>query len=1159
MKKSLLLIGSVLMSMASFAQSFTAEWPKPDAPEFRSFAVEDTIYLWNVGAGGFYTNYRGDAPSYPAPYYGTRASVCDTVGAKVIFTRTNPAGTDETGNFETASENTYLLVSYVSKFSEFRCTFTDGWSGTWTDNNANANRYFKFSASGNYIKIEPDVELCQYTNSAEGQYFGIRANDADKIVYLYDIDTEGAISAEETFYDEWAAVSPEAYEKYYAFVTSEEGQTMMACYAAAQTLKARILEAQSKGISAANLADEYAVYNNLNSTVEELNAAAAAAYDKGRWVEIAEYFEGITPGEKNDVSGVFVNNDFSAGNANGWDITYTGNSTEATNIGYQGATYTNGEVTISGFIEAWKDANSPNYLGDGSVTQTIPGLPAGKYMLAVDVIANNQGRIQDTSNPDGLPDDVQLFAKASLDGKEYFTPMATKNGAPEHFEFTFVHTGGSMTLGLRVIGSADAKMPANWIAMDNLQLFYYGEVTEDPDKIILDAAIEKAEEAYPVDDLDNIIAYKADKDAYAAVINEAKAATADYESYTTKVSEALATLKTSIAAYEKLIALVDDEGEWQNKVALFGELGMEGNELVGAWCDFVQGTTSEGYPEITPDVALEEMNLPTADIDAYIETVDKKFQEAFAAAMEPGMDVSALLKNASFKEGFTGWTYKAGTFGGLKDYPCVEVFDNVVEVSQTITGIPDGVYSLTCQAFWRPGAHGSYDGSEQSNVNLFMNNYQTPVQNIASDVMPEEDAVDYENCFLSGGNPTEDFYSTGGTTNKDLLFDNGEVTGYVPDGMSGASYAFRAGRYEQTAKGLIEGGTMTIGLTSNGEKVHWVLWSAFKLTYIGEDVDAVIGMLQAKIDDLNAYLEVNANDMTGFAVNEASGVLEDAEAAIESEDIETLKASMEKVTAALAAAQENVAAVAAYSEATENFATAAESYYEGATSAAQAAWDAMNDEIDGYDITDYSTEEVKELTENINAVIGALRVPDYTGASKENPVDMTRVIVNNGFEEGNLNGWTNSGTIDGQAQNNTSFDNKQGTYYAEKWHVNGTVDINQSLAYLPAGAYELKAYVYSSASDCYLYVNDTETNVTTSQLYTISFKLSEPTNVAKIGVKWSDAGSQWTCLDEFTLTYFGKAVITVDDITKLIERYLNGEEGVNIQTVTELIDEYLNQ
>ena len=130
--------------------------------------------------------------------------------------------------------------------------------------------------------------------------------------------------------------------------------------------------------------------------------------------EIKEYFEDITPGEQNDVSGVFTNSDFSDGNVNGWDITYKGNTDEATNVGYQGAEYKNGDIVISKFIEAWKNDAAPKYLGDGSITQTVPGLPAGKYMLAVDVIANNQGRISDSNNPDGRPDDVQLFAKASL-------------------------------------------------------------------------------------------------------------------------------------------------------------------------------------------------------------------------------------------------------------------------------------------------------------------------------------------------------------------------------------------------------------------------------------------------------------------------------------------------------------------------------------------------------------------------------------------------------------------------------------------------------------------------------------------------------------------------------------------------------------------------
>ena len=1113
MKKTLLFVASALMSLASFAQSFTAEWPKPNAPEFRDFAVEDSIYLWNVGAGGFYTNYRGDAPSYPAPYYGTRASVCDTVGAKVIFTQTNPAGTDETGNFADAP-NAYLLVSYVSKFSAFYCTFADAWNGIWTDNNGNAARYFDVVESGNYIKIKPNLELSSYAGGTE-DWFGIRASDADKIVYAKDPDN---ITADETFYDEWAAVSFEAYQTYYDFINSEEGKDMVARYTAAQTLKAQILGAQEKGISASTLADEYAVYNNLESTVEELNAAAASAYDKGRWVEIAPYFENVVQGEKNDVSGVFVNNDFSAGNANGWDITYTRGSTEATNIGYQGATYTNGEVTINGFIEAWKENTAPAYLGDGSITQTIPGLPAGMYMLAVDVIANNQGRISDADNPNGYPDDVELFATASLDGKTYKTDLYTKNGVPEHFEFTFVHTGGSMTLGLRVVNSAEAKMPANWIAMDNLKLFYYGELTVDPEKALLDAAIAKAEETYPADGLDEIVAYVGDKEAYATVIAEAKAATADYEEYQTKIAEAVSTLDASVAAYAKLAALVAKDGEWTKNNLTMGQLGMS-SDLVGEYSDFVQSDgTSDGYPELTPAEVLEEMSLSAEEIYAYIELVDSKFPEAFASGMEPGMDVTVLLKNASFADGFTGWVTNHQNVYTSNDGAVnnVEVFQQAVDIYQIVEGVPDGVYSLTCQAFERPAGNGSYDGTEASKVFLFMNDYQTRVMNIVAGALPaSSDAVSGENCYLSD----PDGISTTGAWPYDY-----EVAGagFVPNSMQGASYAFKGGRYVQEAKGLIEGGTMKIGLTSNGQVPEWVLWANFKLTYIGEDPTAFQEMLAEQIEALTQYME--ENELSGLASDEIGEILDEASVVVEDTDIDELKVWLEKVKTAFADAQANVAAYAAFNEAVNALDEAYNEYGEEASESAIAEYEAAMEKAG--DVESLPTEEIIALTEEITGAAAALKVPAYADATSENPVDFTRVIINNGFEEGNLNGWTDSGTINAQAQGNDSFDNKQGSYYCEKWHVNGTVDINQTVAKLPAGTYELSAYVYSSAADCYLYVNDEEVNVTTSQLYTITFYLAEETNEAKFGVKWSDAGSQWTCLDEFTLTYFGSDNVT---------------------------------
>ena len=212
----------------------------------------------------------------------------------------------------------------------------------------------------------------------------------------------------------------------------------------------------------------------------------------------------------------------------------------------------------------------------------------------------------------------------------------------------------------------------------------------------------------------------------------------------------------------------------------------------------------------------------------------------------------------------------------------------------------------------------------------------------------------------------------------------------------------------------------------------------------------------------------------------------------------------------------SVNAYLAFAAAVDEMNETADSYYDTASVKAQTAFDEKKD-VTAEDLT---TEEIEALTVQVKEVTALLKIPAYDNASDETPVDMTSVIVNNGFEEGNLNGWTNSGTIDAQSQNNTSFDNKQGTYYAEKWHVNGTVDLNQTIANLPAGTYDITAYAYSSATDCILYANDGSVAVTTSGLYTVTVKLEEGADL-KFGVSWSDSGDKWTCMDEFTLVYYG--------------------------------------
>ena len=177
--------------------------------------------------------------------------------------------------------------------------------------------------------------------------------------------------------------------------------------------------------------------------------------------------------------------------------------------------------------------------------------------------------------------------------------------------------------------------------------------------------------------------------------------------------------------------------------------------------------------------------------------------------------------------------------------------------------------------------------------------------------------------------------------------------------------------------------------------------------------------------------------------------------------------------------------------------------------------------------TSITVDALNTATENLNAACTAATAAQAAKVVYDNAVatinggtnvDLTSLITNPGFETGNTNGWNNDGEITANAQNNSSFDNKQGVYYAERWHVNGTIDINQTVNALPAGIYKIEAYMYSDTEDAKLYVNSESADVTTSQKYFAVVQISDEESI-KIGASCTLTTSTWICLDDFKLTY----------------------------------------
>jgi hypothetical protein len=1109
MKRTLLLLASVLMSAASFAQEFTATWEKPVVTNFVDMADDGatTQFLYNVGAKGFFVGHND---------WNTRASVAnygDSVRMKALE--------GDTFNFgcypaKYTNKNKWLYVS------------ANAWNAQWVDA-GNATGNTSYPGTDTWVVTKQENGSYKFTNTGVGADGTIDENNGGDLLnpdvpaagspwgvaetcmgetpntrcYFYDptaqyipqvdgeyLDAELAFPEGSAFWDEWRFVSVEEYTNVYI--------PELERYLAAVNLKEKIEYALGNEIPAADLADYYAVYNNLSSTTEELEQAAAAAYDMGRWPEIKEYFENIEQGEKNDVSGVFVNPDFETGNVNGWDITWKGDTDEASNIGYQGKEggYTNGDVTINKFIEAWKKNAAPNWLGDGSITQTVPSLPKGKYMLAVDVVARDQWR-------NALPDDVQLFAKASLDGKEYFIPMATGDGKPEHFEFTFVHTGGSMTLGLRVINSAEAKNPANWIAMDNLKLYYYGETADDPDKILLDAAIEKAIEEYDPEDMDDIYAYTGHKAAYVTAMESAKQISeegGDYVAAKEALLLASDTLKLSIAAYGTFEALREEAIERTEEFAgtKFEGIALVIGDLLQDWDEaYEYGTYTIEKIEGLPDLLAKTINDYVSD------------------NLEAGDNITFMIKNANFDKDFSGWDYTGTSpvWGGKDQDNTIETdiplptsgnaerYHAQFDMFQTIKNMPAGLYQFSCQAFER-------DDSGQG-IETFL----YAIVNDVEQKVAAPNQLDYAT--------DEKLYNTGG---DDGAWPNdSKVSGdkYVPNSMTGAYYHFAhvtdGNEYpDYTAKlniTLEETADITFGIKCTNAN-DWVIFDNFQLVYLGSGNDAFMIAINEKLDAMKKYIDNNEENIGTDVKDLYDSLLDQSTKLGEDEGA----AFLETVENAITYAESSVEAYTKADEAMNNLATAVdESDNESAKAAASTFDTTYADAIANRDLT---VDGVNAALATISDLIDALNTPDYSEASDDNPVDFTKRIVNNGFETGNLNGWINSGSINAQAQGNKAFDHTVDGYYAERWHVSGTIDLNQTVKQLPAGTYELTAYVYSSATDCKLYAYGTEVDVTTSLLYSVIFTLEEADDVT-FGVKWSDTGDKWTCMDDFKLTYYG--------------------------------------
>lgn len=317
----------------------------------------------------------------------------------------------------------------------------------------------------------------------------------------------------------------------------------------------------------ANAFDSKMYRNTVDFTIDadgtEIEIGLYGTFDlKQSWI-IAGMFELInndipaTMDSPFDVTGFLTNPGFEYRDMSGWTQSPDGFFNTQNN---------NQSFKVGGYYgEKWQSSGA---LPEGSMSQTLTGLPAGYYQLKANLGGNG--------------------TYIDLNGK---TANWTKDG---DYTVGYVLSEGE---DLTITAGKTAEGTANWIHFDNFKLFFCGDVAA-----ALDATLAK------VSDYEGIIP--------AAAFTALQTAVAEYDQSYSDVDELLAAIDAVEALYTDADALVDPYADWQTAKA--NAPGVLEEFVSGLDADVEAATTAE---EINS--AIESLNEKIAELEALQEVVEE--------------------------------------------------------------------------------------------------------------------------------------------------------------------------------------------------------------------------------------------------------------------------------------------------------------------------------------------------------------------------------------------------------------------------------------------------------------------------------------------------------------------------------------------------------
>ena len=243
---------------------------------------------------------------------------------------------------------------------------------------------------------------------------------------------------------------------------------------------------------------------------------------------------------------------------------------------------------------------------------------------------------------------------------------------------------------------------------------------------------------------------------------------------------------------------------------------------------------SEDFPYGSAEYIIENCLLSEEEIIAETTLIDEKLVEAITSTPAVGTEITMLFTNADLSDRFNGWEGVLPTgWGGSETSPlyAAECLAAKMDMYQTLSGLPNGIYELQVNGAFRPTPYNDYYNVNYA-ATLYANGVHNYFQTNIEDMIDVEDAIDGVNCNITG--PVADF----------AIEEDGEVIGYTMQGIVSCCNAFQGGRYPNSVLCNVTDGTLTIGIRQpgSGQQPDWLGFGNIKVIYWGEMNEANEGL-----------------------------------------------------------------------------------------------------------------------------------------------------------------------------------------------------------------------------------------------------------------------------------------------------------------------------